>query len=48
MNLPLWMAARAEGVEFALPSRFKMASAMMERAEFPVQRNKTLNVSAMT
>ena len=36
------MAARAVGSEVAPPLRFMIASAMMERAELPVHRNRTL------
>jgi hypothetical protein len=36
------MAAGAEGAEFPAPILFRIASAIIERAEFAVQRNKTL------
>src|SRR5262249_9030737 len=34
-------------LNLARPSRFKMASAMIERAEFPVQRKSTLSGSLL-
>src|SRR5262249_32579691 len=36
-----WLPA-LKAVKLGLPLCFKIASAMMERAEFPVQRNRTL------
>jgi hypothetical protein len=36
------MAAGTVGSKVGLPLKFRMPSARIERAEFPVQRNKTL------
>jgi hypothetical protein len=33
---------QSQAVKVGIPFRFMIASAMIERAEFPVQRNKTL------
>ena len=42
MNPAFRVASCRERSESACPDRLRIASAMIERAEFPVQRNKTL------
>jgi hypothetical protein len=42
------MAAGAERLNRPRPSRLRIASAMIERAELPVQRNSTLYCSFIT
>jgi hypothetical protein len=42
MYAPFGRLPALYAVKFAAPLRFMMASAMMERAEFPVHKNKTL------
>ena len=47
VHLPVRVAAGAVGAEFSRPSLFRIASAMMERAELPVHRNRTLKGRSM-
>jgi hypothetical protein len=42
LTIPAGWLPALKAVKFAAPLRFMIASAMMERAEFPVQRNNTL------
>jgi len=43
----IFIAARAVGLELGGPLRLRMASAMMERAEFPVHKKRTLYFFSM-
>ena len=48
VHLPFGLAAGTVGAEFSLPNLFRMASAMIERAELPVHRNRTLKDDRMS
>jgi hypothetical protein len=49
MRLALGLAPGAVGLEAPCPSLFRIASAMIERAELPVQRKRTFwGLSVMT
>ena len=45
IDAPGRMTPRAEGFEFGFPEEFRIDSAMMLRAELPVHRNRTFNIS---
>jgi hypothetical protein len=43
LTCPAGLLPALRARNFPAPSLFRIASAMIERAEFPVQRNSTLN-----